>query len=290
MRKKRIPPSQIGIPDVRITSNWDPDMLEMFRKNVATMGIQQPLLVAWDGKDYWIIDGLHRLQEAKANNWPAVDCIVLDVDKKGILLRNLVLNRLRGRTRASEMVQVCKSLRNDHGMSIPDIVKETGLREEYVREMMSIGACAPEIWQALDDERIGVGQAFQLSRLPNQDNAVRVLAQVITFRTPVKDLKDVVDDAIRITHLREEKPDTPQPEPTEILRNVQCKVCEESYPVTQVTGLNVCITCYGYIFDLKQRRMAEIKAYRTPAQIAAEQLVTPVTEIEPGTGEDGPGG
>lgn len=272
MKKKRLPTKAVKIPDVRITSSWEPQMLEMFRASVKSMGIQEPILVAWDGKDYWLIDGQHRLEEAKMNNQAWIEAVVVETDMKGVHLRNLVLNRLRGKTKASEMVQVVKSLREDHGTGVEEIIQKTGLRRDYLEQLMSIGEADPEIWGALDREEIGVGQAFQLSRIPEEGQPVKLLAQVKMYSIGVKDLKGIVDDALQIIEDRKNRPQQPQTPAIKRLKAIPCHVCEENYPVNRMRGMNVCVVCYGIIYDLKQRRLQDLQARGEAAAIAAQNV------------------
>jgi len=198
LRKKKLRTDQVRIPDVRITSSWEPDMLAMFRASVKSMGIQEPILVAWDGETYWLIDGQHRLEEAKMQNQATVEAVVVETDMKGVHLRNLVLNRLRGKTKASEMVRVIQSLRDDHGTGLEEVIEKTGLRREYLEQLLSIGEADPQVWAALDREEIGVGVAYQLSRIPEAGEPLKVLAQVKMYGISAKDLKGVVDEIIEL--------------------------------------------------------------------------------------------
>lgn len=288
MRKRKYDPRKLRIPDVRITSFWDEELLDMFRSSVDAMGIQEPILCAWDGTDMWVIDGKNRRDEAISKGIPQVDIVYIQGDQKDILLRNLILNRLRGKTKASEMVLVVKELKEKHGLGLREIVNRTGLKEEYLKELMSIAGAAPDVWRELDLERIGVGHAFQISRVKDEGVQARLLMQTKQFSLTVPDLKDVVEEVLSLMVRKDVEPEKPQPKPTDMMRKVTCHTCEREWPVKRVTGMNVCITCYGWIMDMARKYQAELLSYQTEAQQQAQQLVTDPTEstgaAPPGSG------
>ncbi|PKM48143.1 MAG: hypothetical protein CVV01_05025 [Firmicutes bacterium HGW-Firmicutes-6] len=125
-----VDPNKIQIPKIRVTSTWPSEFLEMLKSSIAAEGIQQPILLAQDGKNLVLIDGLHRLEEAKLQGMKKVPCVIVTASMKEILLKNLYMNRLRGGIKASEMVKVITTLRNEHGLTSEDVAKKTGLRRD----------------------------------------------------------------------------------------------------------------------------------------------------------------
>ena len=82
---------KIIIPQVRVTSYYDPEMEQLLRDSVQTMGIMQPLLVMQDGENYLLVDGYNRLQQAKLANLKTVPCAVVEGDLKTVMLQTLGL-------------------------------------------------------------------------------------------------------------------------------------------------------------------------------------------------------
>jgi len=265
-------PNKIKTPDVRVTSTWDPELLEMFKKDIEGSGIEQPLLLAKEGKTFWLVDGLHRLEEAKLQGLKRVPCVIREMGMRDVLLKNLKLNRLRGGTKASEMVRVMNELQSKHGLGIDDIVKETGFRRDYVEKLLETARAEAEVLEALDREEISVSHAWEISRVPNRDIQLRLLGQVFTYRLAAKDLHNVVDETIEILHKREAQPKQARaPEPTAI-PTVKCHLCENEWPIRKVVGINICMACYGIAHEAITKAKKE---GRIPSQ---EQLAIEVTE------------
>jgi ParB family chromosome partitioning protein len=265
-------PNKISIPDVRVTSTWDPELLEMFKKDIEGSGIEQPLLLAKEGKTFWLVDGLHRLEEAKLQGLKRVPCVVREMGMRDVLLKNLKLNRLRGGTKASEMVRVMNELTSKHGLGIEDIVKETGFRRDYVEKLLETARAEAEVLEALDREEISVSHAWEISRVPNRDIQLRLLGQVFTYRLAAKDLHNVVNDTLEILHKRQQLEKKPSaPEPTAI-PTVKCHLCENEWPIRKVVGINICMACYGIAHEAITKAKKE---GRIPTQ---QQLAIEVTE------------
>jgi len=74
---KSISTDKIKIPEVRVSSIFDDETHSLFKESIRELGALQPILVAWDGEDYWLIDGLHRLEEYKLNNRKTIPAAVI---------------------------------------------------------------------------------------------------------------------------------------------------------------------------------------------------------------------
>jgi len=244
-----VDPKLIQVPDVRITSTWDPELLEMFKGSIESDGIQQPLILIKEGENLILVDGVHRRDEALLQGIPKVPCVIMDGSRRQVMTRNLYMNRLRGGVKASEMIKVIRWLSENQGMNSELIQKETGLKRDYIEKLQECTRAVPEVLEALDREEIGLGHAWEIARVPDKDVQLRLLAQVFQYRLTVKDLHGVVDDTLEILRKRAELgPQQRIPDPTAI-PTITCHGCEQDYPVKKVVGLNLCMFCYGLLQD-----------------------------------------
>lgn len=244
-----INPKEIQIPDVRVTSTWDPEMLSMFKESVKVDGIQNPLICVKDGETLWLVDGKHRLDEALLNGVPRVQIVYTPGSLRQVMTRNLYLNRLRGGVKASEMIQVLAFLRDKEGMSSEQIAKETGLKRDYVEGILECSLCEAEVLDTLDREQIAVGHVHELARIQDRDVQLRLLGQILQYRITVKDLAGIVDQTIQIMKERAAKP-TPERTPDPLaVPMAQCHACELQHPIKRVVGVNLCAGCYGILME-----------------------------------------
>jgi len=273
-----VDPKEIQEPDVRITSTWDPELLEMFKASVESDGIQQPLILVRENENLWLVDGKHRRDEALLQGMPKVPCVIMDGSMRQVMTRNLYMNRLRGGVKASEMIKVMKWLRDHEGMNSEAIQRETGLKRDYIEKLLECTQAVPEILEALDREEIAVGHAWQIARVKDKDVQLRLLAQVFQYRLTVKDLASVVDDTLEILRKREEESKNPKPAAPVLIPKIACHGCEEEYPIKKVVGVNLCVNCYGLLMDAIQAARRDGRMPKKPSSKQG-QTETPPDEI-----------
>ena len=273
MKVTYLDPASLEIPDVRITSQFDEEILSMFKDDIKKTGITTPLIVAHEGDHYYVVDGMHRLEEAKLNNYKQVPCVIQDMSPGEMQLRNLVLNRFRGRTKASEEVMVIKDLFENHGYRIEDITRKTGMRRDRIEQLLSIGSCAIGVLEALDDERIKTGHASQLARLPDATTQLKILHHLYISKMKVTDLKDVVDDILHTVKQREEQADKHEVLLAPPIPTATCSLCEERYPVRDIVSPQMCKWCYGVLLATLDQIRRESAAAQTELHKKAEGVL-----------------
>jgi ParB-like chromosome segregation protein Spo0J len=263
MKIEKVDVFDIKIPDVRVTSTWDPEMLDMFKRSIESSGIEQPLYLVKEKDTLWLVDGLHRLEEAKLKGLKTVDCVIRQGKFKDVQMKNLMLNRLRGGTKASEMVSVINNLYRDLNVPIDTIVKDTGLKRDYIDNMLAIGSAHHEVWEALDNEEIGVGHAFQLSRIGDAAVQLRLLHQTRVYKIKIADLKEIVDEAIELIKNQEKEEHNKEMLPAPKPRLATCHFCGDNQDPTKMAAPIMCMSCYGYLQG--QIQSAKIEAEKIAA-------------------------
>jgi len=255
---KQLPVEAVKIPEVRVTSYFSEEIEELFKESVREAGIVEPILVAYDGQEYVLIDGLHRLQEAKLNNQKRIQAAVIEADYKTVLLQNLVLNRLRGKAKPSEMVKVIGHLRRELGMAIEEICLKTGLRRDYVEKMLKISEATEELQAALDDDAIGVGTAYEIARVEDPEMQKIFLAQALKFNLKPKDMRDIIEDAMRMVRERRERAEQREEKAVPVIRTVKCEFCKQPWPPQRMAGVNVCPACWSIAGEAVAGKLQEI--------------------------------
>ena len=264
-----VKPKDVKIPEVRVTSSWEPELLAMFRESVKAMGIVEPVICVEEKGALWLTDGLHRLQEAQLSNLPKIRVVAIPGSLKDVYLQNLMLNRLRGKTKTSEMVKVIKHLESEFRMDMDAIAKQTGLKRDYVEKMLVISRVRDEVLRDLDAERIHVGHAYEIGKVQNPDVQLRLLLQVKQYDLTVSDLQGIVNDTLKIIQERRTNP-TPTPGPTPLPPStIKCHLCELERPIQHVKGFNVCQHCFAIAYEAIRQAKA---AMATPTPEPERQI------------------
>jgi len=279
----RLDPHKIKIPTVRVTSVWQDDEYEAFKASLAADGIVNPIICVKEGEEYWLVDGLHRLEEAKLAGQKSVEVVFREGTLVEAMTRNLYLNRLRGRTKLSEEIRVIKELSETHHLSLEDVERHTGLSKEAIEQRLAIGKASALVMDAVEAEQIGLGTAFQLTRLPNEasQNAIlmNVLLQVPPKPTPW--VKEVVDATLQA--IKERKEGKPPPQEVIPVRTLRCHICEQHYTPDELRGINVCPTCFGLSKEYIKRKMKESEMGLSPEQALAQKAASLATKGEGGS-------
>jgi len=245
MKLRHIEIGAVHIPEVRITAVYDEELTEQLRGSLEAAGQLQPIQVIETEDGFELVDGLHRLEEAKRRGDTRIDAVVVPGDSTTALVHNLVSNRLRGKVKASEMVEVIAHLYQTKGWDSDKIRDSTGLTRDYVERLMKISEADEEVHIALDKELIGVGVAFEISRLPERIQQQAAMGQVATFHMTTKQIKKYVDDVLREMASLQEQP-APAPAPVRLPPPPRacegCKVEEGDAPLVEVI---LCPRCFG---------------------------------------------
>lgn len=255
MKVTQIPVDKCFVPETRVSAVYDAELQNLLTDTIQTMGQIQPIVTIYDGEKYIVTDGKHRLEEAKRTGKEKIDAVVYQGDEKSALLQNLILNRVRGKTKASEMVTVIKSLYSDYGLGIEEIEKETSLKRDYIERLIKISEAAPLVQELLDQEIIGVGAAFQISRLPAFVQQEELASQTQIYRFTVDYLKDNVDEILR---LMENPGEPPPPREPQAPREYHCEVCRGVTPVAQLKPVACCPDCYSAVYKVSKERQAAL--------------------------------
>ena len=255
MKLRQVPIEQVLVPQVRVTAVYDEGQLELLRESLKVMGTVQPIIVVQTEAGFEVVDGLHRLEEARSRGEKTISAVVYEGGPQDTLLMNLVLNRLRGKTKASEMVAVIKTLWKDHGMDSDTIAARTGLTRDYIEKLQVISQASPGVQAALDQEVIGIGHAYEIARLPRHAQQEEVIAQFQVWRWTIKQLKEQVDMVLQqmeaIGAGTPEGAPREKPAPPKIL----CQACQEDTPPEHLRSVILCPECFSEVYRKGRARV-----------------------------------
>lgn len=256
MRTKKVPIEEIMVPETRVTAVYDEELQQLLKETMATMGMVTPIVVVQTPEGYRLVDGLHRLQEKMAAGDATVDAVVYEGEEKDSLLMNLVLNRTRGKTKASEMVKVIGALYEEYGLDSDAIREKTGLSRDYIERVIKISRARPSVLELLDQEIIGVGAAFEISRLPAPEQQDQLCAQTQIWRYTVQELKELVDETQRIMEQASGAPPPPKPQPTP---KYHCEGCQKEAEAKYLRPVMLCPDCFGVLYRQRQPAAPDTK-------------------------------
>lgn len=257
MKLRRLDPKEIIWPEVRVTAKFPEDLYQQFQGSIKAVGQVAPIICCQVDEKFMGVDGKHRCDEAIANGTKAVDVVVIPGDMSDVLSFNLFLDHTRGKTPVSEMVTVIKSLYEEYNLDIERIQEKTGLTRDYVERLIKISTASPEVLKALDQGVIGVGHAFELSRLPLPIQQEELLAKQQIYRFPVKEFKGFIDQVLAGMKGIEQEDPSPGPGEPPKPRIMHCEGCKEETNPQYLRPVLVCPDCFGAVWKLSKARSVE---------------------------------
>jgi len=250
-------PGTLKVPDVRITSDLDEETDTLLFESIKKEGVKTPIQCSLIGEDLVIVDGFHRAAYAQKAGIKRVPVFIMDGGEDQNLLDNLILNRLRGKTKPSEMVKVIEELDKKHGLGAKEISEKTGLSLGYIRKLMLVSRTSIGVREALDQGRINVTQAFELARLEDHDVQERVLYMYKQYEWNTNRLREQVSAVIEeLQKPPQEQVPIEQVEPPKI----QCSVCGGGFDVLEVSNPTICKGCWGMFISLVKQAEARLES------------------------------
>jgi len=260
MKLRKVKPDMIKVPEVRVTARFDEETWRQFQASIKEIGAVAPIICCQVDEEMVLVDGLHRLVEAKQNGATTVDVAVIEGDMVDVLTKNLFLDHMRGKTPPSEMVTVIEALWKEYKLDSEQIAAKTGMTRDYVEKLQLISELTPLCREALDDGRIGIGHAVALTKLKNPVRQEMVLHQQMLYRWKVKELEEYIKEVLKLVDYKEEKEAAPE---TRLPAMVKCIYCGEEHDPCEVAAPITCRYCSGIMFAA----MAQARAEAAPNQV-----------------------
>lgn len=181
---------KILVPEDRVTSVLDEELLQELEASIKEKGILQPLLIGEvDGK-YILIDGLHRLMIAKKLNMKTVPCIVKKMSEEELIITNLIVNRQRGKSNPADEARIVKLLIDDYKYSFNAAAEKLNISRSTIEKYYQIAKNATQkLLEALKYEQISVGCAYYLSMIDDKQKQDEVVEHAIKWQYTVDQCK-----------------------------------------------------------------------------------------------------
>jgi len=231
------------IPDVRITAVYDEELQKMLHDSLDAVGQVVPIIVISHDGQYYVADGRHRLEEARARGDKTIPAVVREGAPEDVLLLNLVTNRLRGKVKASELVTVIQSLNEEHKLDSDQIAARTGISRDTIEKYLFVAKGSPELREALDAEVIGIGHAYEIARLPKHEQQAEVLAKYQVWKWSISALHDQVSSVLALMEGPPAEEATARTPRAPV--KPRCDICKAEHEPRDLRPAFICPECFG---------------------------------------------
>lgn len=242
LRTRSVDPHSIVVPPVRVTSYMSPELQEEFKSTVQALGILEPPLCIQDGDTLYLVDGLHRLQEAIAQGHARVTVLVREGTLTDAILQNLVTATQRGRITLAELVRTISHLYHECKVDTETLARRTGLSLRYIDDLLVIWEAGDAVRAAIDRDQIGKTHALLLAAVEDPQARDRLLSLCIAYDWTVKQLELSIAEWRR-AHEAGQAPQAPPAE--EKPPPLPCHFCSHPEDPVNLRSFPMCPACYA---------------------------------------------
>ena len=189
---------KIMIPEERVTSIIDEEILQELEESIKQHGILQPLQIGEvDGK-LVLIDGLHRLMIAKRLGMKTVPCIVKKMSEDQLLITNLIMNRQRGKSNPAHEALVLKKLVDEYRHDFDEAAKLLGMSRSTADKYYRIASfCSQKVLSYLSQGILSIGCAYWLSYIEDKGKQDEIAELAVKWSYSVEQCKAASISATR---------------------------------------------------------------------------------------------
>jgi len=195
---RNIEVDKIKVPELRVTSSVDDHIMEELRESMKSEGILQPLQVARVGDELIVEDGLHRLVVAKELGMEKVPCIIHDATERELMVRNLVLNRQRGKSNPVHEAQVISHLLENEKLSLEEVSALCNLSQGWVSRLHKISHLPAQVLVLVEDSSLAVSSADHLTKLQDPQLQIQVARDAVSWKYTEEQVKQRVLDLMQV--------------------------------------------------------------------------------------------
>jgi ParB family chromosome partitioning protein len=256
VKLRKVKPSLIKWPEERVTSVFDEETRQLLTALIKELGLISPILVQEIDGEIVGVDGFHRCEDCIKLGDAPVDVAVIEGNMVDLLCRNLVMDHARGKHKPSQMIRLLKILYEKYELD-PDKIKEnTGLPRDYIEKLLKIGTGSSVVLEYCDEQWMGVGKAYEISRLPYAVQQEELVEKLKAWRWPVKEVKEMVDNILKeMKATAEAGPSTVAAAPRPIVI-YHCEACKVETELRYLRSVMVCPNCFGEVWRLGKVRAA----------------------------------
>jgi len=267
---------QILVPELRVTSRVDDHIMEELRESIKKEGILQPLQLAKVGEKLVLEDGLHRLYVAKELGIPKVPCMVHAASERELMIRNLQLNRQRGKSNPVHEAQVISHLLDNEKLTLEEVSALCNLSPGWVSRLYKVSHLPSEVLSLVEDGSLSVSAADHLTKLQDPQVQIQAARDAVNWKYTEEQVKIRVQELLNVR---------PEPQPGEIVFNevgkptrtpILCYFCHKE--VTRGDGyIWICDQHRELVDNFWQAYIAQQPAALTEATplAAAKKILTP---------------
>ncbi len=157
--------------------------IEELAANVAVHGVIEPIVVRASPKTmgrHEIVIGARRTRASKLAGLREIPAMIRVLNDAEVLEIQVVENSQREDVHPLEEADGYRALHETHGYSVEEIAAKCGKPVSTVRQRLKLCALGPEAKRAVYEEKLTLGAALVLARIPHADIQAKAVKEVLS--------------------------------------------------------------------------------------------------------------
>ena len=261
---------KIKIPEVRVTSYFDPAEHEALKESMKTYGQRVPIILYDVGGELWLSDGYHRLQVAKELGWKTIKAIIYKGDKASVDIDNLITAAIRGRNNPALFAKVVKRLRDEYGLSWREIAKKVGYSPAEIKKYYDLNNLPEQVLELVGSGKLAISKALLLLHIPDPRGQIQAAEDVVKYNYTEAQTRELVKYYLEAYSEAPPQTSAPPVVPPENERLIHCELCDE--PMRERATYHwVCDECWNAILQAIEEAKREEENPQTEETSEAQQ-------------------
>ena len=147
----------------------DPERVRELAESIRESGLQQPIKVRPVNGRYEIVFGDRRYLAHKLLELKKIKAIIKEMDDQECVIIRGLENLQRENLTPSEEAMHYRTLKDEGGLTIPQISKKTGKTYVTVKRYLDFSECSEEIRRAVDHKKVSLGVLETLREIDDPD-------------------------------------------------------------------------------------------------------------------------
>ncbi|MFB6226042.1 MAG: ParB/RepB/Spo0J family partition protein [Candidatus Paceibacteria bacterium] len=175
--------------------NFPEDKLEELASSIAEYGVMQPVTVSpLDSGGYELIAGERRFRASRKADQETIPAIIKDTTEKEQMELALIENLHRHDLSPIEEAQAYRGLIHKFELTQSEVADRVGKSRSNVANMLRLLELPEDIKQALDEERIAIGQARALLSLDSEVKQLEAFERLLSEDLNVREIEQYIKD------------------------------------------------------------------------------------------------
>lgn len=162
---REIPIPEITIPQERLTADLSQEDFESLKESIRRDGLICPILLTFEGSNFVLVSGLHRLRAAQAIGWSTIPAVTTPADPTRAAILNITENIARGKTNPIDEAWAIQNLIHKHAKTLTDVSRLLNRPENWVASRLALLELPLALQDLIQNGQLSVAAAKELAVL-----------------------------------------------------------------------------------------------------------------------------